>query len=76
MERLAEFDLRKWTKEALIDLLEEHPNLFEMTADELNQLARDKYWTAQGYIDRANRLEIDASAIERYYEAKFGEEIR
>ena len=75
MERLAEFDLHKWTKEALIDLLEEHPNLFEMTANELNQLVRDKYWTAQGYVDRANKLEIDASAIERYCETKFGEEI-
>lgn len=75
MERLAELDLHRWTKEDLIDLLEEYPNLFEMTADDLKKLAQDKYWTAQGYIDRANRLESDASAIEKYCKAKYGNEV-
>lgn len=76
MEELECLNLHKWTKEDLVDLLDQHPTLFEMTANELKELARDKYWTAQGYIDRANRLESDASAIEKYCAAKFGEEIR
>ncbi len=74
MERLKNYDLHKWTKEDLIDLLEEHPSLFEMTAEELKKLAQDKYWTAQGYFDRGNRLESDAAAIEKYCNAKYGEE--
>lgn len=74
MERLKNYDLHKWTKEDLIDMLEEHPSLFEMTAEELKKLAQDKYWVAQGYFDRGNRLESDAAAIEKYCNAKYGEE--
>ena len=74
MERLKDYDLHKWTKEDLIDLLEEYPNLFEMTAEELKKIVQDKYWTAQGYFDRGNRLESDAAAIEKYCKAKYGEE--
>lgn len=74
MERLKNYDLHKWTKEDLIDMLEEHPSLFEMTAEELKKLAQDKYCTAQGYFDRGNRLESDAAAIEKYCNAKYGEE--
>jgi hypothetical protein len=71
MERLKDFDLHKWTKEDLIDLLEDYPNLFEMSAEELQNLIRDKYWDAQYHTERANRLENDASAIEKYYKAKY-----
>ena len=71
MERLAKFNLSKWTKEDLIDLLEDYPNLFEMSHDELQKIVQDKYATARGYIDRANRLESDADAIAKYCAVKF-----
>lgn len=74
MERLKDFELSWYTKLDLIDLLEEYPNLFEMTAEELRKLAREKYWTAEGYFDRGNRLESDADAINKYCNAKYGEE--
>lgn len=71
MERLKDFNLHKWTKEDLIDLLEDYPKLFEMSAEELQKLIRDKYSDAQYHIECATRLENDASAIERYYKAKY-----
>ncbi len=74
MERLKDYDLPWYTKSDLIDLLEEHPKLFEMTAEELKKLVREKYWTAEGYFDRGNRLESDAAAIDKYCKAKYGEE--
>lgn len=74
MERLKDFDLPWYTKLDLIDLLEEYPNLFEMPAEELRKLVREKYWTAEGYFDRGNRLESDAAAIEKYCNTKYGEE--
>jgi hypothetical protein len=66
MERLKELNLSAWTKEDLIDLLEDYPTLFEMTDGELNKLSRERYQEAQGLIDQANRLESDADAIVKY----------
>lgn len=66
MERLKGFNLSAWTKEELIDLLEDFPTLFEMLDGELNKLVQDKYREAQGLIDRANKLESDADAIAKY----------
>ena len=66
MERLKGFNLSAWTKEELIDLLEDFPTLFEMLDGELNKLVQDKHREAQGLIDRANKLESDADAIAKY----------
>ena len=74
MERLKDLDLHWYTKEDLIDLLEDYPNLFEMSVEELKELVRDKYSDAQYHVSCAARLENDASAIEKYYKAKYGEE--
>jgi hypothetical protein len=71
MDRLAKLSLSKWVKADLIDLLEEHPNLFDMSKEELQKIAADKYATARGYIDMANRLESDADAISKYCSVKF-----
>ena len=43
MERLKDFDLQWYVKADLVDLLEKHPNLFEMSETELKQLFNDKY---------------------------------
>ncbi len=72
MERLEEYNLSKWTKEDLIDLLEEHPDLLRMSREDLTKLAQDKYRDASGHYDRCMRLESDASAIEKLRDAKFG----
>lgn len=71
MDRLAKLSLSRWVKEDLVDLLEDYPNLFDMSKEELQKIAADKYATARGYIDRANRLESDADAISKYCEVKF-----
>lgn len=72
MERLKDFDLHWYIKDDLIDLLEDYPNLFEMSAEDLKALVYSKYSDAQYHTERANRLENDASAIEKYLKAKFG----
>lgn len=74
MERLKDFDLPWYIKDDLIDLLEEYPNLFEMTKEELSKLANEKYSAANGLISRASGLENDAGAIEKYRDAKYSTE--
>ena len=76
MERLKDLNLHWYTKEDLIDLLEDYPNLFEMSAEDLKQLVREKYSDAQYHTQCAARLENDASAIEKYCKAKYKEENR
>lgn len=66
MERLSAYNLTPWTKEELIDLLDEYPTLLTMSESDLQKLARDMHNTALGYIDRANRLECKADAVIKY----------
>ena len=71
MERLKNFDLSWYVKDDLIDLLEKHPNLFEMSEAELKQLFSDKYFDAQYYSERACVIENEADAIRKYCNAKY-----
>ena len=73
MERLKDFDLPWYIKEDLIDLLEDYPDLFELSADDIKGLFNEKYFDAQYHTEKANRLEIEAGALEKYYKAKYGE---
>lgn len=71
MERLKDFDLSWYVKDDLIDLLEKHPNLFEMSEAELKQLFSDKYFDAQYHSERACVIENEADAIRKYCNAKY-----
>lgn len=71
MEQLKDFDLPWYIKDDLIDLLEKHPNLFEMSEAELKQLFSDKYLDAQYYSKRACTIENEADAIRKYCNAKY-----
>lgn len=71
MERLKDFDLPWYVKDDLIDLLEKHPNLFEMSESELKQLFGDKYFDAQYHSERACVIENEADAIRKYCNAKY-----
>ena len=75
MERLKDFDLPWYIKDDLIDLLEEYPNLFEMSKEELSQLINDKYSTSTALISKACMFENMANAIEKYCNAKYGTEV-
>ena len=74
IEILKDLDLPWYIKDDLIDLLEEYPNLFEMPASALKELACGMWAEADGYTSRATRLENEASAIEKYCKAKYREE--
>lgn len=71
MERLKEFNLSRYVKEDLVDLLEKHPNLFEMSEAELKQLFSDKYVDAQYHSERACVTENEADAIRKYCNVKY-----
>lgn len=58
--------LHKWQREDLEDLLEEFPEIENMTTDELNQKHNALYLEAAGLIDRANSLESKADTIKTY----------
>lgn len=62
--------LTEWQKEDLEDLLEEYPELAEMTDEELDTFSRKLYWEAQGLYDRVNRLESDAENIKLYKQTR------
>lgn len=71
MERLKDFDLPWYVKDDLIDLLEKHPNLFEMSEVELKQLFNDKYSDAQYHSEKASAIENEADAIRKYCNVKY-----
>lgn len=71
MERLKDFNLPWYVKDDLVDLLEKHHNLFEMSLDELKQLFEDKYLDAQYHSERARVIENEADAIRKYCNAKY-----
>ena len=76
IEILKDIDLPWYIKDDLIDLLEDYPDLFEMSAEDLKTLVYSKYSDAKYHTERAARLENDASAIEKYCKAKYKEENR
>ena len=71
MDRLKDFDLSWYIKDDLVCLLEKHPNLFEMSLEELKQLFNDKYLDAQYHSERACIIENEADAIRKYCNAKY-----
>lgn len=62
--------LTEWQKEDLEDLLEEYPNLKEMTDEELELLSRKLYHEAQGLYDRVCRLESEAENIKLFIQVR------
>ena len=58
--------LMDWQKEDIKDLLEEYPELTDMTDEELVVFSRELYWKAQGLYDEGNRLESKAEIITLY----------
>lgn len=74
MERLKDLDLPWYIKDDLIDLLEEYPNLFDMTKEELSKLIDEQYRTSTALISKACKFENMANAIEKYCNAKYGTE--
>lgn len=74
IEILKDLDLPWYIKDDLIDLLEEYPDLFEMPAGALTELACSLWNEADGHSSKAARLENNASAIEKYCKAKYSKE--
>ena len=62
--------LRKWQMEDLLDLLEDNPEIEQMTLTQLKALEQDLYREASWKFDEGNRLENKASIIALYYALK------
>ena len=71
MERLKDLELPWYVKDDLINLLEKHSNLFEMSEVELKQLFIDKYSDAQYHYERTCVIENEADAIRKYCNVKY-----
>ena len=54
---LSTLDLQWYEKEDIEDLIEEYPQLLEMSLDEIKKLKTKLYWESQGLIDRAYAIE-------------------
>lgn len=59
--------IKDWQMEDLLDLLEENPEVEQMTLTQLKALEQDLYRQASWKFDEGNRLEIKASTIALYY---------
>ena len=66
-------DWNKYKKEDILDLVEEHPELLDMTPVQLRTRARDLNWEAQSIYETVNRLESEASLIKDLIKIIYGE---
>ncbi len=62
--------LTKWQKQDIEDLLEEHPELVDMSDEELVIFSRKLYWEAQSLYDRVNYLENYAENVILYMQTR------
>ena len=61
---LSTLDLQWWKKEDIEELIEEYPQLLEMSLDEIKKLKTELYWESQHLIDRANIIESKADSLQ------------
>jgi hypothetical protein len=66
-------DWNKYRKEDILDLVKEHPELLGMTSVQLRTKARDLDWEADGYMNKVNSLENEASLTRDLIEIMYGE---
>lgn len=66
-------DWNKYHKEDILDLVKEYPELLGMTPVQLRTRARDLDWDADGYMDKVNSLENEASLTRDLIEIMYGE---
>jgi len=66
-------DWNRYRKEDILDLVKEHPELLDMTPVQLNTKARDLDWEADGYMNKVNSLENEASLTRDLIEIIYGE---
>lgn len=62
--------IKDWQMEDLLDLLEENPEIEQMTLKQLEDLEQDLYREASWKFDEGNRLESKASTVALYYALK------
>ena len=63
----------KYKKEDILDLVKEHPELLDMTSVQLRTRARDLDWEADGYMNKVNSLENEASLTRDLIKIIYGE---
>lgn len=61
---LSTLDLQWWEKEDIEDLIEEYPQLLEMSLDEIKKLKTELYWESQHLMDRAYAIESKADSLQ------------
>ena len=62
--------LTKWQTKDIQDLLEEYPELVDMSDEELVIFSRKLYWEAQSLYDKVNYLENCAESVTLYMQTR------
>lgn len=68
--QLDKLNLSKWQKEDIEDMLEDYPNLLNMSVEELEVLSRKKYWEANGMYQTVCYMESQAELMQVLANAK------
>lgn len=68
--QLDKLNLSKWQKEDMEDMLEDYPNLLDMSVEELETLSRKKYWEADGMYQTVCYMESQAELMQVLANAK------
>lgn len=68
--QLDKLNLSKWQKEDMEDMLEDYPNLLDMSVEELETLSRKKYWEADGMYQTVCYMESQAELMQVFANAK------
>lgn len=66
-------DWNRYKKEDILDLIKEHPELLDMTSVQLRTRARELDWEADGYMNKVNSLENEASLTRDLIKIIYGE---
>ena len=61
---IEKLDLKWWEKEDIEDLIEEYPQLLEMSLNEIKRLKTELYWESQRLMDRAYVIESKADSLQ------------
>lgn len=58
-------DLEWWEKDDIDSILEEYPEIKNMSLEDLKKFKSKLYWKAQSLIEEANRIESYSDTIQR-----------
>lgn len=72
-ELIEKSDYNKWAKEDMYDMMNNHPEYADWSREELEQIVRELDLEAEGYFERINSLQCEASTLTDLITLMYGE---